>query len=179
MIMSWSTQSSGERRRRPREVTGRTVLVCVAAFFGVVSLVNGIMIRAAVSTFGGLETESSYKAGLAFGREIAASEAQDKRRWTVSAKIGAIVDGQLRIELAALDAAGRPLVGYEAIVRLSHPTDRRLDHTIKMIDSGAGRFAGHTAVTPGQWDLVVDLLRDDERLFRSRERIVLKGAGAR
>ena len=53
------------------------VLICLVAFFAVVAGVNGIMIRAAVSTFGGVETGNAYQAGLAFAQEIAAVEAQD------------------------------------------------------------------------------------------------------
>ena len=49
------------------------MLVCLVAFFGVVAAVNAVHDPAAVSTFGGVETESSYQAGLAFSREIAAA----------------------------------------------------------------------------------------------------------
>ena len=38
------------------------------------------MIRCAVTTFGGVETESAYQAGLAFKRETAAARAQDALR---------------------------------------------------------------------------------------------------
>jgi nitrogen fixation protein FixH len=155
------------------------VLFCVVAFFGVVASVNAVMIKAAVSTFGGLETESSYKAGLTFGREIAASQAQERRHWNVTAKVGTIVDGQLRIEITALDASGRPLAGYEALAQLSHPTDRRQDHTVVIHESSGGRFVGKAAVEPGQWDLIIDLVRGEERMFRSRERIVLKDEAVR
>lgn len=171
--MTMSHEASGGARR-PREVTGRTVFLCVVAFFGVVSLVNGIMISEAISTFGGLETESSYKAGLNFGREIAASKAQEKRHWNVTAKMGPVVDGEMRIDLTAIDAAGRPLIGYDVLAHLSHPADRRLDHTIELTGTGPGRFTGKIAASAGQWDLIVDLRRGDERMFRSRERIVLK-----
>ena len=60
--------------RRPRELTGRAVLLILLAFFGVVIAVNLIMARYAVSTFAGVETESSYKAGLAFTAEHRAAE---------------------------------------------------------------------------------------------------------
>ena len=70
-----------------RPVTGRMVLVCLIAFFGVVARRNALMIRAAVSTFGGVETASSYQAGLAFEREVAAARAQDERDWQVKAKV--------------------------------------------------------------------------------------------
>ena len=45
------------------------------------------MIRAAISTFGGVETGSSYQAGLAFEREIAAARAQDALHWQVKANV--------------------------------------------------------------------------------------------
>jgi nitrogen fixation protein FixH len=177
--MNTSTASSSGRRRRPREITGRTVLICVVAFFGVVALVNGIMMRLAISTFGGLETESSYKAGLAFAREISASEAQTERHWSVTGKIGHLIDGQVSLEIAARDANGRPLAGYEATARLSHPTDRRLDHALVLSSTEAGRFSGKVDASSGQWDLVIELTKNDERMFRSVERIVLDAGGAR
>src|SRR5262245_65523050 len=81
----------------PRKVTGRMVLICLVAFFAVVTGVNAIMIAAAVSTFGGLETESAYQAGLAFARDRAAAAAQDSLHWQVKAKVSSV--------------AGAPLVG--------------------------------------------------------------------
>ena len=53
---------SGEAR--PRELTGRMVLIWLVAFFAVVAAVNAIMIDAAISTFAGLESDSPYQAGL-------------------------------------------------------------------------------------------------------------------
>jgi nitrogen fixation protein FixH len=172
--MHEAIESSGGGRRRPKEVTGRTVLVCIVAFFAVVALVNAVMIRAAVSTFGGLETESSYKAGLGFAREIAASQAQQQRRWNVTARLAPAANGETSIELSLNDASHQPLAGYQASARLSHPTDRRRDRVIELSPAGAGRFSARLAVEPGQWDLMVDIHRGAERLFRSRERIMVK-----
>ena len=56
-----------------RPLTGRTVLICLIAFFAVISIVNGIMIRAAISTFGGVETGSAFQAGQAFKHDIEAA----------------------------------------------------------------------------------------------------------
>ena len=39
-----------------RQLTGRMVLICLVGFFVVVAGVNAIMIAAAISTFGGVET---------------------------------------------------------------------------------------------------------------------------
>jgi nitrogen fixation protein FixH len=158
---------------KPKELTGRIVLFSLIGFFGVITAVNGIMITAAVKTFGGVETESSYKAGLAFAREIAAADAQEARHWQVRANVVHSGD-EARVEVTARDASDQPLRGLTALVRLSHPADRRLDQTVEMTADGAGRFRGTAAFVAGQWDLVIDLDRDGERMFRSRNRVILR-----
>jgi nitrogen fixation protein FixH len=42
------------------------VLAMLIGFFGLVIAVNLVMVRAALSTFGGVDTPSSYQAGLHF-----------------------------------------------------------------------------------------------------------------
>jgi nitrogen fixation protein FixH len=149
------------------------VLIGLLAFFAVVAGVNAVMMRAAVSTFGGVETESSYRAGLAFAREATAAQAQNRRHWQVHATIGRTEAGQ-RIEIQAHDVGNRPLTDVEATVALAHPTDRRADRRVALAASSAGRFAGIIEVPNGQWDLVIELTRNGERVFRSKNRIQLQ-----
>jgi nitrogen fixation protein FixH len=156
----------------PRPVTGRMVLICLIAFFGVVSLVNAIMIRFAVTSFGGVETASSYQAGLAFGRESAAARAQDELHWRVKAKVLPAA-GATTVEIDARDAAGQPLAGLTASAQLAHPTDRRADQTVRLSEAATGHFRGTAGALAGQWDLVIELARDETRLFRSRNRVIL------
>jgi nitrogen fixation protein FixH len=158
----------------PKEVTGRTVFVCLVAFFAVVAAVNGVMIRAAVSTFGGVETANSYQAGLTFAREIAAAEAQDSLHWQVQASVSATGAGETLIEIVAADENGRPLTGLAATALLAHPTDRRADHAVALTERAAGRYQGRTGQVAGQWMLVTELSRGERRMFRSRNRIVLR-----
>ena len=123
--MSTAVSSSGERRR-PRELTGRAVLACLVAFFAVVAAVNAVMIRVAVSTFGGVETANSYQAGLAFAREIAAVEAQDALHWQVRARVVADA-GATAVEVAVADArraAARRLAGDCAARASGRPARR-------------------------------------------------------
>ena len=158
----------------PKELTGRSVLICLFAFFAVVIGANMVLVRAAISTFGGLETESSYKAGLAFGGEIAAAQAQEARHWQVAAKMSPTSAGVTAVEISALDVAGRPLANLDAVVRLAHPTDRRLDHVVAMREDAPGRFRGTTALALGERDLVIELSRGNERLFRSKSRVSVR-----
>jgi len=161
--------------RKPAEfrVTGRMVLFGVIAFFGVVAGVNAIMIHAAISTFGGVETESSYRAGLAFAREMATVEVQDARHWSVTAKAALEGDATI-VEVMARDAAGRFVPNLAATATLVHPADRHADRAVLLVGARAGLFRGTTTAAAGQWDLVIELSRDGERLFRSKNRVWLR-----
>ena len=160
--------------RKQSGVTGRTVFICLVGFFAVITGINAIMITAAVSTFGGVETESSYKAGLAFSRDMAAVRAQDALRWQVTTWVSPIHEGAAQLNLSVSDSAGRPVSGLEARIRLAHPTDRRRDVVVTAIEDRPGHFNGESPVSPGQRDLVVDLVRDSEPVFRSKRRLVLR-----
>jgi nitrogen fixation protein FixH len=159
--------------RPRREITGRQVLLCLVAFFGLIAAMNAVLITVAVSTFGGVETESSYKAGLMFAKEMSAARAQDSLHWRVQAVVTPKSDGQ-QVELQAYDAGGRPLSGLSALVRLSHPTDRRADIAVDLSETSPGRYVGTAAAAAGQWDLIIELARNDERVFRSKNRLVIK-----
>ena len=158
---------------RAKEVTGRTVLVWLVAFFAIVAGVNAAMIRAAVSTFGGLETESSYQAGLDFARETADARAQDALHWQVDAKLSPVRDGATDIVIDARDAEGRPLHGLAATARLVHPADQRDDRVMSLQEARPGEFRGVTLAAAGQWDLVIEFAREDKRVFRSKNRVLL------
>jgi nitrogen fixation protein FixH len=155
------------------QLTGRMVFAGLVAFFGLIAGVNAAMIYAAISTFGGVETESSYRAGLAFANEMASAQAQDARHWTVTAKAAPEGDATV-VEVTARDASGRPMTNLAATASLVHPTDRRADHAVPLVSEGAGRFRGTTVASAGQWDLVIELSRADERLFRSKNRVWLR-----
>jgi nitrogen fixation protein FixH len=156
-----------------RPLTGRAVLLWVIAFFATISLANAIMIRAAVTTFGGVETGSAYQAGRMFAREVEAARAQETRHWQVKANVRRSGDAAL-IEIDARDTSGQPLGGLEASAALHHPTNARADHVVPLAESAPGHFSGTVATAPGQWDVLIDLSRGGERVFRSRNRVILK-----
>jgi len=172
-IDSFSTNEIEPGAAEPR-LTGRMVLLCLVGFFGVVFAVNAVMVDAAISTFGGVETESSYQAGREFERETAMAKAQDERHWQIDAKLTHAADGSERLDIDARDAAGHSLAGLDAIATFERPTDRRQDRQIAVSEAAPGRFHGNAAVAAGQWDLVIELSRGGERQFRSKNRVILK-----
>jgi nitrogen fixation protein FixH len=159
-------------QRRPFEVTGHLVLACFVGFFLTIAAVNAIMIRFAVTTFGGVETESSYKAGLAFKAETAASVAQQALGWNVDVRIDPRAEGAA-VNIAVRDAAGAPVPNLEIGVKLAHPADRRRDVSLSASESSAGSFRAAAPAGLGRRTLTIELSRNGQRVFRSVNRIVV------
>ena len=64
-----------------RPLTGRSVVVFLGLFFGVMFVANGAMVYAALSTLHGEEMENSYDASQAYNRQIAEARAQSELGW--------------------------------------------------------------------------------------------------
>lgn len=158
----------------PRELTGRTVLIVFVAFFAVVFAVNAFMVHAATSTFGGVETASSYKAGLAFRQELGSARAQDARGWIVQASLIRKSSADVIVEATVREPNGGIPDRLTAVARLAHPADARRDHAVVLTEESGGRFRGLSGVKPGQWDLIIDFTRAGERIFRSKSRVILR-----
>lgn len=159
---------------QPREITGGMVFGLMVAFFAVVIGVNAFMAHEALSTFGGVDADSSYRAGQLFEREVAMAKAQDAQHWQVDAKVTAGADGTALLDIIARDASGAPLAGMTATAVFARPTDRRLDRAVAVNEHAPGRFRGSADIAAGQWDLVIELSRQGDRLFRSKNRVVIR-----
>jgi nitrogen fixation protein FixH len=160
--------------RLPQQVTGRTVLVALVAFFAVVFAANLTLATFAVTTFGGVETKNAYQAGLAYSREIAAARAQEARHWKIVAVLSPLRADGVTVEVTAKDGAGLPLVGIDLIAAFAHPADRRQDRVVPLNATGSTAYRGRVEIGPGQWDLVVEASRDGERMFRSKSRVQVR-----
>jgi nitrogen fixation protein FixH len=163
-----------QRERKPREFTGWMVLGMMIAFFAVVFGVNAFMAHKALSTFGGVEIESSYQAGRMFERDVAMAKAQDAQRWQVDAKVSAAADGAALLDITARDASGTQLTGMTATALFARPTDRRLDRAVTVSEDAPGHFHGSADIAAGQWDLVIELSCQGERVFRSKNRVFIR-----
>ena len=118
--------------KKARVLTGRAVLIWLLAFFGIVFAINAVLVQAAISTFGGVETLSSYKAGLQFEHEASLAQRQDARHWQINGTLTRDHAGEAVLDVIARDAQGAPLRGLTADARLAHPADDRLDHAIEI-----------------------------------------------
>ena len=159
----------GGTQAQPRQITGWMVLGFMIAFFAIIVGVNVFMAHA-----GGVETASSYHAGQMFERDVAMAKAQDAQHWQVDAKLTRAADGMTLIDVSARDGTGAPARGVDASMQFARPTDRRLDRAVAVHQTGQGHFVGNADLAAGQWHLVIELSRRDERIFRSKNRVILK-----
>jgi len=165
---------AGQIASKPRELTGRAVLIWLLAFFAVTFSVNAVMVSLASKTFGGLETESSYKAGLLFKQDIEAAEQQETLHWRVDGTVARASSGEVTLDIKVRDASSQVVPGWTATALLAHPTDSRLDQRISLVRTGPETARGVTYAGPGHWNIVIDLDRNGIRMFRSRSRIVIR-----
>jgi nitrogen fixation protein FixH len=157
-----------------KPLTGRKVLAILIAFFGVVIGVNVTMMRLAISTLPGTEVDSAYSAGLAYEKEIAAARDQSERNWNVDAHLERHADGSAALDVQAKASDGTPLGGLSLSGRLERPTDRRADQVFEIAEGAGGSYRGTAhGIDPGQWDLVIKADSAGERMFLSRNRVVL------
>ena len=161
--------------RQSKPLTGRTVLFCLLGFFGIVIGVNMAMMKFAIDTLPGAEVASAYRASIRFNDEIARARAQDSRGWQIGAHVERAPDGRALVQVDARDDKGAPLSGLVFTARLSRPTDARADRNLALSERGNGVYRGAVDdVAAGQWDLVIQAERGEERVFLSRNRVVLK-----
>jgi nitrogen fixation protein FixH len=169
-----STLDMQEGPDQGRPITGRTVLVWLACFFGVMFIANGFFVYFALSTFSGLDNPSSYKAGRYYAAEIEAAQAQAVRDWTVKADIARSGTGA-NIELIATDHSAAPIRGVDFQVQLGHPADRRHDVTIPLTVADLGHYRGSADVlAEGWWSVTILGTRDGETVYKSIERVRIR-----
>ncbi len=143
-----------------------------AAFFGVVVVVNGIMVFFALDSFSGLQTRGHYQRGLDYNRVIAAERAEQALGWSVHVGYEPDAGRRGRVVVQAADRDGAPLAGAEVTVRMVRPVQDGFDRTIKLAAAGDGLYAA-TVELPlaGQWDIQT-LIRHPSGSFRTSRRIV-------
>ena len=158
----------------PKPLTGRLVLIMLLAFFGVVFGVNFTLMDLAISTLPGTEVDSAYTASLGYEKQIAAAHDQTARNWQVDAHIERDGSGGATLQVDARDGSGRPMTGLKFQGTLERPTDKRADLAVSLAEVGIGIYRGSApAVAPGQWDLVLEGDAAGQRMFMSKNRVLL------
>lgn len=161
-------------RPEKQGLTGRHVLFAMIAFFSVIGAVNAVMIYLAIHTMPGTQVKSTYEASQRFNRGLEAIAAQDRLGWQVDVATTGLHSGA-PLNVHIRDRNGEAISGLEVQVRVERPTDARLDRKLKLIEAGGGRYAAALPeLAAGQWSLIVEIFRGENRQFVSERRIVLR-----
>lgn len=156
-------------------LTGKHVLAMFIVFFAVVAAVNVVMMRIAVTTFSGVESETPYKNGLAYNTRLDAARRQAALGWSIDARVQRAADGRATVTVEAKDKAGRPITDLTGIVRFERPTDKRMDRQGDIVSVGGGRYAADIdGIGVGVWEVVVLFGEGGPTEFESRNRLELQ-----
>lgn len=161
---------SGEKR--PREITGRHVLVTMVAFFLVVVAVDAFMIFKAVSTFGGIENKTAYKTGLAYNQRIAEEKQQDALGWVETLNYDKAAGA---LELVLKDRDGRGVGDLAVSALIGRPATNAYDREVALNGSGDGRYLVPLPdLADGTWSVSIvarDKSPDGAIVYRSKARL--------
>lgn len=139
MTMETAVQDTG------RKLTGWHVLAMFVGGFGLIIGVNLFMAYSAVSTFPGMEVDSSYADSQTFDDRRLAQEALG---WNASVEIPG--DGTLVLHL--VDEVGTPVAPAELTALLTRPTNREEDQLLELTRVN-GAFVAPVVLGDGQWRL--------------------------
>jgi nitrogen fixation protein FixH len=128
-----------------RKLTGWHALAIFVGFFGTIIAVNLFMAFSAVSTFPGMEVDSSYADSQTFDDRRYAQEALG---WNASIEIPG--DGTLVLHL--VDAEGQPVAPADLTALLTRPTNREEDQLLQLSRVN-GTFVAPAMLGDGQWRL--------------------------
>lgn len=147
-------------KRAPKPFTGRHMAAILIAFFGVVIIVNLIMARFALSTFGGKVVENSYVASQHYNEWLQRADAQDRLGWDMTVRVGAD-----RHALLSVVKDGKALGGLTVTARLAHPLGRAEPRAFRFVPGADGALRSAEALPPGRWrlDLSVRHAADEAR----------------
>ena len=131
--------------RSSGKFTGRHAAMLIVAFFAVVIIVNVMMAKLAIATFGGTVVDNSYVASQHFNQWLDSSTADRALGWKVEMVRG--TDGLLEARLT--DSAGAPLDTAKVTVHVEHPLGARPPQDLALTEVAPGTY--HAKLAPGRW----------------------------
>ncbi|MER9895420.1 FixH family protein [Mesorhizobium sp. M0119] len=154
--------------RRPREFTGRHMLLTILSFFGVVVGVNVTMATLASTSWTGLVVENTYVASQQFNKKAQQGRAQAALGWTGKLTIAG---GEVRYSLT--DAGGKTVAVHGVKVLFRHPAYEAEDKSVTLAAASGQIFAAHHIPKDGVWIVEIDADASLAEPYRDVRRIVI------
>lgn len=157
-------------------VTGKHVLVGMIAFFGIVIAVNIVMMRLALSTHSGIVAQDTYRKGIKYNDDIAASEKQAALGWRDEILLAPAGD---KLSIDIRDKDGNPVHGLVIKATIGRPASEKDDLSLALAETAAGVY--EAPVPPRAAGTYVASIEatdpsraQDGVLYRAKERLWLK-----
>lgn len=131
--------------RSSGKFTGRHAAMLIVTFFAVVIVVNLVMAKLAIATFGGTVVDNSYVASQHFNQWLDTSAADRALGWKVA--LVRAPDGSLQARL--IDSAGAPLDHARVAIHAEHPLGGRPPQDLVLREVAPGDY--RAALAPGRW----------------------------
>ncbi|MEQ9328005.1 MAG: FixH family protein [Rhodospirillales bacterium] len=154
-------------------ITGRTVLIGMIAFFGVIFAVNGVFLYFALGTFPGLTSNRAYLDGLEYNRTLADGERQASLGWKAETGIAVLSDGD-ELKVRILDADGRLVPYLSVTVEIVRPATSDGAQKLDLVASADGHVAAIGRLEPGRWLVRILAARDGEQVYRVDDEVYVR-----
>lgn len=145
-------------------MTGKHVFWYFVIFFGIIIVVNAIMMTLAIRTHSGVVTDHAYEKGLAYNKVVEAEQKQQELQWNAEINYK---NGILYFILK--DDTGIDITPDKSTASFTRPTETGMDFTQELTRSGvAVPFPAK-----GVWDVRVDAIVGEQK-FQQSKRMVIK-----
>ena len=151
------------------EFTGRHMLYIMIAFFGVIIVVNLVMLTAATRSWTGLVVENSYVASQKYNDMLTAAEEQKELGWTSGL---VVTTRSAKARITGLKDA--PIGGLLVKLALSRPVHEADDTTLDLVETASGEYAVEADLGTGVWIAELIATSASGQQFRMIHRIFVK-----
>jgi len=156
---------------------GHHVLFWLLGFFGLMFVVNGVFLWAALSSFPGEDVRHSYLQGLQFNKTIESFKHQQDMAWKAELGLVEEPDGDVLIA-RILDADGLALPSRNVTVELRRAATQDSDIFLDMQPVGSGEYrAALPVLSKGAWHVALNAEVADDRSdtgFKATKVIMVK-----
>ena len=160
--------------QKPREFTGRHMLISILAFFAVVIGVNVTMATLARKSWTGLVVENTYVASQQFNEKAREGRAQAALGWK-----GMLTIASGEVRYSVVDAHGKPVPLHGVRVLFRHPAYEAEDKAVTLAAPSSGsaiqtdEFAAAHTPKDGVWIVEIDADAGLALPFRDVRRVII------
>lgn len=161
--------------REPRKITGKTVIIGMIAFYGVIITVNSLFVFFALDTWPGLTTEDSYKKGLAYNQTIDAATRQSALGWLSNVSVDAAAGADKVVTIRMTGAGNASISGLVVTAKVERAVGTPATQVITLYETAPGRYSG-TFKSPaeGRWIAEINAVGPNDAVYRMKHQVMIE-----